>query len=147
MSWELDLDGACWDSSLSETSPVVCCGVRAHVCWVKWNSQYSKNCVSLSSCQKSKLKEGNKSFVAEPRESSVFRVYFGIPMRMNIMNILWTYVYFTYMSMLHILFGAGGQGMPIMAWYSNLGVASEFVDCGVRTRVGWVSELKAEQSA
>ena len=28
--------------------------------------------------------------------------------------------------------------------FSDLGEASEFVDCGVRTRVGWVSELKAD---
>ena len=34
-----------------------------------------------------KLKEGNKSFVPEPRKSSAFRV-FRIPMRINI---LWTY--------------------------------------------------------
>ena len=28
--------------------------------------------------------------------------------------------------------------------FSDLGEASEFVDCGVRTRVGWVNELKAD---
>ena len=50
-----------------------------------------KNFVSLSSCRKSKLKEDNKSFVPEPRELSVFRV-FRIPMRMNIMNVF-TYPY------------------------------------------------------
>ena len=44
----LNLDAASWDSSLGEDSPVVCCGVRARVCWVRWNSQHSKNCVSLS---------------------------------------------------------------------------------------------------
>ena len=27
------------------------------VCWVRWNSQHSKNCVSLSSCRKTKLKK------------------------------------------------------------------------------------------
>ena len=43
--------------------------------------------VSLSPrVEKPKLKEGNKSFVPEPRESSVFRV-FRIPMRIKI---LWT---------------------------------------------------------
>ena len=74
-------------------------GVRARalvgsVSWELTMDEQSalKNCVSLSSCRKSKLKEGNKSFVPEPRESSVFRV-FRIPMRMNI---LWTYVHFTY---------------------------------------------------
>ena len=72
----------------------------AHTRWLsqwiesrRWtNSQHSKMCVSLSSCRKLKLKGGNKSFVPVPSESSVFRV-FWIPMRMNI---LWTYVHFTY---------------------------------------------------
>ena len=32
---------------------------------------------SLCSCWKPKSQEGNKSFVPEPRESSVFRVFFG----------------------------------------------------------------------
>ena len=31
--------------------------------------------LSLSLCRKPKLKEGNKSFVSEPRKSSVFRVF------------------------------------------------------------------------
>ena len=26
------------------------------ICWVRWNSQLSKNCVSLSSCRKLKVK-------------------------------------------------------------------------------------------
>ena len=38
------------------------CAVRGGV---RWNSQYSKNCVSLSSCWKPKSQEGNKSFVPE----------------------------------------------------------------------------------
>ena len=29
----------------------------SHVCWVRWNGQHSKNCVSLSSCRKTKLKK------------------------------------------------------------------------------------------
>ena len=50
------------------------CAMR---CWVRWNSQHSKKlCLSLSLCRKFKLKEGNKSFVPESRESSVFRVFF-----------------------------------------------------------------------
>ena len=44
-------------------------------------------CLSLS-CRKPKSQEGNKSFVPEPRESSVFRV-FRIPMRMNILCIMY----------------------------------------------------------
>ena len=39
------------------------------------NSQHSKNCVSLSSCRKTKTQEGNERFVPEQRESSVFRVF------------------------------------------------------------------------
>ena len=35
-------------------------------CWVRWNSQHSKNCVSLSlRVEKRKCQEGNKSFVPE----------------------------------------------------------------------------------
>ena len=44
-----------------------------------------------------KLKKVNKSFVHEPKESrQVFRVFSDSYTRMNIMNILWTYVHFTY---------------------------------------------------
>ena len=47
--------------------------------------------LSLSACQIPKSQEGNKSFVPEPRESSVFSV-FRIPMRMNIIWTLWTFL-------------------------------------------------------
>ena len=63
----------------TKTSPIVCCGVRARWLgqWVeswRWTkSQHYNNCVSLSSCRKPKSQEGNKSFVPEPRESSVFQ--------------------------------------------------------------------------
>ena len=64
-------------------------------CWVRWNSQHSKNCVSLSSCWKTKSQEGNKSFVPElPRVVSVSSV-FRIPMHMNILRIR-IFVYFVY---------------------------------------------------
>ena len=65
-------------------------------CWVRWNSQHSKNCVSLSSCWKPKSQEGNKSFVPElPRVVSVSGFL-----------CIWTFyisVYFThsYLAMLH----------------------------------------------
>ena len=42
-------------------------------CWFRWDSQHSKNCISLSSCSKPKSQESNKCFVPEPRKSSVFR--------------------------------------------------------------------------
>ena len=38
------------------------------------NSQHSKNCISLSSCRKTKTQEVNKTFVPEQRESSVFQI-------------------------------------------------------------------------
>ena len=79
------------------------CGLRgARTCslgqWVKADDgrtvSIEKLCLSLSlspRVEKSKLKEGNKSFVPEPRESSVFRD-FRILMRIDS---LWTYVHFT----------------------------------------------------
>ena len=70
-SWDSDLGkstwvyGMCrafvgsvsWDLKLDEASPV--CGLRdvPRVCWVGWNSQHRKNCVSLSSRRKTKLKK------------------------------------------------------------------------------------------
>ena len=58
----------------TKMSPVVWCRVRA-LGGIRWNGQHSKNCVSISSCRKPKSQEGNKSFIPEPRESSVFRVF------------------------------------------------------------------------
>ena len=59
-------------------------GVRVRVGWSSElraddgrTVSIEKLCVSLSACRKPKLKEGNKSFVLGPRESSVFRVFFG----------------------------------------------------------------------
>ena len=44
--------------------------------------------VSLSPCvEKPKSQEGNKSFVPEPRDSSVFRVFFGLSMHVNVLRI------------------------------------------------------------
>ena len=51
-----------------------------------------KRCLSLSSCRKPKLKEGNKSFVPETKESRQCFAYFMIP-----------YVYFTYSYLCRIL--------------------------------------------
>ena len=48
-------------------------------CGVRWNSQHSKNCVSLSACWKPESQEGNKSFVPELpvfRDSlCIFRIF------------------------------------------------------------------------
>ena len=98
MSWDLDLDEAGWFFGPERGQPV--CGLRdAHARWLsqwveswRWtNCQHREIvCVSLSSCRKPKLKEGNKSFVSVPKESSVFRI-FRIPMRMNILWTLWTF--------------------------------------------------------
>ena len=61
---------------------LVDCRMRVRVGWVselkaddRRTVSIEKLCVSLSSCRKPKLKEGNKSFVSEPRESPVFRVF------------------------------------------------------------------------
>ena len=63
-SWDLNLEEACGFSSLRKARSVgsTWCAAR---CWVRWNSQQSRNCVSLSSCRKPKSQEGNKSFVPE----------------------------------------------------------------------------------
>ena len=60
------------------------CGVRTRVGWISElcaddgrTVSIDKLCLSLFLCRKPKLKEGNKSFVPEPRESSVFRVFFS----------------------------------------------------------------------
>ena len=46
-SWDLNLGEASWFLSLGEASPV---GLRdaPRICWVRWNNQHTKNCVSLS---------------------------------------------------------------------------------------------------
>ena len=88
------------------TRPVqfVDCGVPTRVGWVSElradigrTVSIERLCLSLSSCRKPKLKEGNKSFVPEPRRSSVFCV-FRIPMRMNIIWTLWTFYEHMYIS-------------------------------------------------
>ena len=85
MSWDLSLGESSWDSDLGETSPVVVYGMRrAFVRSVSWdlnlgkgssageltegrcrNSQHCKNCVSLSSCRKTKSQKVNKRFIPE----------------------------------------------------------------------------------
>ena len=94
VSWDLNLDEESWFSSLGEASPVG--SSRCSACGGgRWNSQHSKNCVSLYLCWKPKS-QGNKSFVSEPRESSVFRVFFGF-------LCMWMfYVFVTDLYILHI---------------------------------------------
>ena len=74
ISWDLSLEEASWFSSLGQARPVKStrCAARGGARWI---SQHSRNCVSLFSCWKPKSQKGNKSFVPEPRESSVFRVF------------------------------------------------------------------------
>ena len=90
VSWDPKLK-ASWDLKLDEASPVGSTRCAAHG-GVRWNSQHSKNCVSLPSCWKPKSQEGNKSFVPELlRVVSVLSV-FRIPMHMNILHIHIFYV-------------------------------------------------------
>ena len=86
---------------LGEASPVMDYGMPAY-CWVRWNSQHSKNCVclSLSSCWRPKSQDGNESSVPElPRVVSVSSVFFGF-------LCMWTFhvsVYCTYPYIVRIL--------------------------------------------
>ena len=47
VSWDKRLDEASWFLDRGEASPVMDYGMTAR-CWVGWNSQHSRNCVSLS---------------------------------------------------------------------------------------------------
>ena len=51
LSWDLRLDETSWLLDLGEASPVMDYGMPVRF-WVRWNSQHSRNCVSLSSCGK-----------------------------------------------------------------------------------------------
>ena len=75
-----------------------------------------------------KLKKVNKSFVPEPRKLSMFRVFSDSYMRMNDVNVFRIHMNMS-ISCIHFLavfldvyicyvrlFGAGGQGLPFMAW-------------------------------
>ena len=72
--------------------------------WVRWNSQHSKNCMSLSlslspRVEKTKSKKKvNKRFVPEQRESSVFRDSYACEH--------FTYLYICSRKKLEFLFGA-----------------------------------------
>ena len=87
--WTKRVDFRIW------TRPVQLCATGcAARCWVRWNSQHSKNCVSLSprvekpKSQKKLIKVSYLNY----RELSVFRVFFGF-------LCIWTYyisIYFTY---------------------------------------------------
>ena len=70
VSWDPKLGEVSWDLKLDEASPAFGLRDAPRVCWVRWNGQHSKNCVSLSSCRKPKSQEGKKSFLPEQRESS-----------------------------------------------------------------------------
>ena len=98
VSWDLNLDEVSWFLDLGEASPVG--STRCAACsGVRWNSQHSKDCVSLSLSQKPKSQEGNKSFVPELlRVVSVLSV-FRIPMHMNVLQIQ---IFYEFMLWLHI---------------------------------------------
>ena len=100
VSWDLSLGEASWDLKLGEArrgeSSLWATGCT-RVCWVSelrfwlWaersageltegrcrNSHHSKNCVSLSSCRKTKTQEVNKHFAPEQRVSSVFQDFYA----------------------------------------------------------------------
>ena len=57
VSWDPTLGEASWDLKLDKASPVGGLRDEPRVCWVRWNGQHSKNCVSLPSCRKTKLKK------------------------------------------------------------------------------------------
>ena len=82
--WVLGWDGASWFSELAEGRPVRVYGMHARWLsqWVEsWrctNSQHSKKlCLSLLMSENLKLKKVNKSFVPEPRKSSIVSRVFG----------------------------------------------------------------------
>ena len=67
VSWNLDLDEASWFFGSR----------RSHFSyWVRWNSQHSRNCVSLSSCRKPKLKKVIKVSYLNQESRQCF-VFFG----------------------------------------------------------------------
>ena len=72
----MKLDEESWFLDLGEASPVMDYGMPAR-CWVRWNSQQSKNCVSLSPrVENLKVKKVIKGFVPElPRVVSVSSVF------------------------------------------------------------------------
>ena len=71
-SWDLNLKEASWFSNLDEASPVGSTRWAARG-GVRWNSQHSKNCVSLLVSKNLKVKKITKVSYLNYRESSVFR--------------------------------------------------------------------------
>ena len=101
VSWDSDLGEVNWflDLGVARLVGSTRCAARGGV---RWNSQHSKHCVSLSSCRKPKSQEGNKSFVPEPREPSVFRVFFGFLCQWTFhVSVCFTDRYISYISMFH----------------------------------------------
>ena len=97
VSWDLDLDEVSWFFGPGRGQWV--CALRgAHARWLsqsveswRWtNSQYRK-IVSLSSCRKPKLKEGNKSFVPEPKETRQCFVFFEFLRVWTFYETLWMF--------------------------------------------------------
>ena len=120
VSWDLNLDEASWFLDLGEASPVMDYGMPAR-CWVRWNSQHSRNCVSLSLCWKSKSQEGNKSFVP------------GLPRVVNVSSVFWdSYAYeqfhvFVYLDMLHLYASDCIFSLPVLVSNSFLLMANSLM--------------------
>ena len=96
VSWDLSLGEASWDLKLDEASQI--CGQRylPRVCWVRWNGQYSKNCVSLSPRVERLNSRSQLTFRTWTKES---RQCFGIPLHIWIFHIF----VFSYVTSVHLL--------------------------------------------
>ena len=109
VNWDLNSERECWDSSLEEGSRFLVSPKRDQLGSTKCAARLLKKLfLSLLMSKNLKLKKVNKSFVPEPISCfsdslCLFHVFIS-------WSISWTYM------ILHMLFGAGGQGMPFMAW-------------------------------
>ena len=84
-SWVLKLDETSWFLDLGEASPVMDYGMPAR-CWVRRNSQHSRNCLSLLVSKSLKVKKVIKVSYLNKENRQCF-AYFGIPMHMNVLHI------------------------------------------------------------
>ena len=91
VSWDLDIDEASWFFGPGRGQSSYGLGGAPHVVGSDGTVRIAKIvCLSLL-VLKTWIKKGNKSFVSEPRESSLFRV-FRIPMSMNILWTVWKFL-------------------------------------------------------
>ena len=88
LSWDLRLGEESWFFDLGEASLVMDYGMPVR-CWVRWNSQHSKNCVCLSRSlrvENLKVKKVIKVSYLNKESRQCF-AYFGIPMHVNVSRI------------------------------------------------------------